>query len=60
VVTRLRRETNGGYGIMVITGVCGTLNSGSIPGSRPNVRTPSGVFYIGAATGRRVFSEVLT
>jgi hypothetical protein len=25
----------GGYGIMVITGVCGTLNSGSIPGSRP-------------------------
>ncbi len=27
---------NGGYGIMVITGVCGTLNSGSIPGSRPN------------------------
>ncbi len=31
----LNRVPPGGYGIMVITGVCGTLNSGSIPGSRP-------------------------
>ena len=38
---------HGDYGIMVITGVCGTLNSGSIPGSRPNEPTPSGVFSFG-------------
>ena len=31
-----KTEQHGGYGIKVITGVCGTLNSGSIPGSRPD------------------------
>ena len=36
---------NGGYGIMVITGVCGTLNSGSIPDSRPLRKNPlTGIF----------------
>ncbi len=32
--------TNGGYGEMVITGVCGTSSTGSIPVSRPT-KTPN-------------------
>ena len=44
------KDTHGDYGIMVITGVCGTLNSGSIPGSRPDTRNPvRGFSFVWAA-----------
>jgi hypothetical protein len=47
----------GGYGITVITGVCGTLNSGSIPGSRPDQPAPMrehwGCCCLERATGNR-------
>ena len=46
------RIKNGGYCIMVITSVCGTENSGSIPGSRPSPETVSfcWLFLVTAAT----------
>lgn len=40
--------TTGDYGVTVSAPVCGTGCPGSIPGSRPNVRTPFGVFCIWA------------
>ena len=58
---------NGGYGIMVITGVCGTLNSGSIPDSRPEEEKDYSFFRIvffddgrlsGAAFRRKALHEL--
>lgn len=43
-------KVHGGYCITVITPVCGTGNSGSIPGSRPEAKSPLGDFCVGAAT----------
>jgi hypothetical protein len=50
--------TYGDYRITVITPVCGTGYPGSIPGSRPNVGTPSGVFCIWAAKKANFFAFV--
>jgi hypothetical protein len=45
-------NTHGGYGIKVITEVCGTFNSGSIPGSRPNEPTLFWGLFFWVTTGR--------
>lgn len=41
-----RKSAYGDYGIMVITRVCGTCNSGSIPDSHPNFKTPKKTLFI--------------
>ncbi len=40
------KTPNGDYSITVSASVCGTDSSGSIPGSRPKAKSPSGDFCV--------------
>lgn len=54
---RTYASVHGDYGITVITPVCGTGYPGSIPGNRPEIKSPLlGTFYFWAITQANCFA----